>query len=1202
MRPFSRLSTRPKPIRRTAVCTALAVLAALLTQLPARADATPFEVLPADPLANFTQFKNLPTDSTELVPITGNPDFTEALEVTVPNGPQSPGLDGEYEITLGVPAAATVTAGDAMVANVWARVIEPIAGSSTGNAHLVFETDGSPYKKSMNAALLYGSTWQKFEFPFRAAVTYTAGTTTAAHLNLWLGYGAQKFQIAGVSVQDWGPGTPAGYPQITYEGRDANAAWRTAANARIDQYRKGNLALSVVNTEGQPVSGATVSAVQQTSAFKFGAASDGARLIGDPSSGISASDLAQYQSKVSTLFNQGALGNNLKWSNHWENQVERDTITMPALQWMRERGLRVRGHTLIWPSWGYMPPDLVTLQNDPAALRARVNNHITDEATTLKGLVDEWDVVNEPYSEHSLQDILGPNEIASWFQLADQADPTVPLALNDYGLLENNGWEKRHRDHVYGIVQSLKASGAPIDLIGFESHFNGLQLTSPDDLMTIVDQFAGLGVKAAITEFDVDTDDLQLQADYTRDFMTVMFSNPNVNQISNFGIWANNIYNPRVALYNADWSPKPNGLVWEDLIKRQWHTSVSGQTNAAGTFGTRGFLGDYLVTVTVNGISKQVKVPMPTTAGASAKVIIDGNATTVRTEQPNPVGDGDFESGNRGWTPLGTGPGTALNAHSGHSALSLSPGSGVTQNITGLTTGTSYLLSGWGRLSGGGTQCYIGVRGGSTVGAPSFQYELSYADERAYTQKLAAFTPPAGTKWTQVFAWSNPNPTSAECTLDDIAITPTDGTPPPAQAPPAMTPYLPTPSVLGNGTLENQSNTTGWYCLGTCTLKNASTTPHTGSGDLSVTARGAAWAGPAQGVSVVNGGLYDSSAWVRLAGTSGTDTAMVSVKVTTSTGSTTVRFGTAPVSSTGWTRISASNVKVAWTGTFTKAEWWISTTTGTTNLLVDDASFAPMAKTVAGRDLLINGDAEQSADNWTCATPCVVQGTTAQMHLGASSVLASGRAADVGPAQVVTVTNGASYKTSAWVRLAAGSSTAQVRLKLTKSDGSVTFVPLASAAVNASGWTKVAANNVPVSWTGALTKAEWVVSTPTTDNLYVDDAALQPAGIEQTAFNPVQPTAACVVRNSFDNTYTAYFGYSNANDYYIPVPIGSDNAFNPGPSDRGQTVSFLPYQRPRRVAVTWNGSSLTWRLGSVTQIASSTTPACGAAAAASHRR
>jgi GH35 family endo-1,4-beta-xylanase len=1189
-----------------AVGTALAVLAALALQLPssaAQADATPFEALPADPLANFTEFKSLPADATQRVPVSGNPNFTEALQIDVPNGPQSPGLDGEYEITLGVPAAATVTAGDALVATLWARSIEPIAGGTIGNAHLVWETDGNPYKKSMNAALQYGSAWQKFEFPFRAAVTYTAGTTTAAHLNLWLGYGAQKFQIAGVSVKDLGQGTPAGYPKVTYDGRAADAPWRTAADARIDQYRKGNLAVSVVDKTGHPVSGATVSANQQTSAFKFGAASDGARLIGDPSGGISGNDLQQYQSKYSTLFNQGALGNNLKW-NHWEIQNERDTVTYPALQWMRERNMTIRGHNLIWPSWGVMPPDVQALQSDPAALRARIDNHITDEASSLAGLVDEWDVVNEPYSEHSVQDILGPNEINRWFQLAHQADPGARLALNDYGLLENNGWDSRHRNHDYGIVQSMKAAGTPIDVVGMESHFNGLQLTPPQDLLPIVDQFAGLGVKVAITEFDVDTDDLQLQADYTRDFMTAMFSDPNVTEISNFGIWAKNIYNPQVALYNADWSPKPNGLVWEDLIKRQWHTSASGQTDANGKYGVRGFLGDYLVNVTVNGLTKQVKVPMPTTAGASVKIVMDGIAGSVRTEIVNPIGDGGFETGTHGWTPLGTGPSTTTTAHSGTGALALSQGAGVTQNLNGLTPGTSYLLSGWAKLTGAGTQCYVGVRGGSTAGTPSFQYELSYADEREYTQKLLAFTPPTGTKWMQAFVWSNPNPTSAECNADDVTVTPTQGTAPPAQAPPAITPYLPAVSSLGNGTLETK-NTTGWYCLGTCTLKNSAATPHTGVGDLAATARGAAWAGPAQGVSVANGQLYDSSAWVRLA-SPGTDTALVSLKLTTSTGSTTVRLGTATVTGSGWTRIAASNAKVAWSGTLTKAEWWISTSTGTGDLLVDDASFAPLATKVAGRDLLINGDAEQGASNWYCFSPCTAQAVTDQVHGGGTALRATGRTYNyTGPAEGVSVTNGASYKTSAWVRLGAGApdDTAQVRLKLTMADNTSVTIPMASGTVSASGWTRLAANNVPVTWTGTLAKAEWWVSTTTNaDDLYVDDAALQPAGVEETAFNPVKPTAACLVHNTPDNSYTAYFGYSNANNFYIPVPVGSDNSFSPGPADRGQTVFFLPYQRPQRVAVTWDGSPLTWRLDGATQTASVHTPSCSSGARSNHRR
>jgi hypothetical protein len=56
--------------------------------------------------------------------------------------------------------------------------------------------------------------------------------------------------------------------------------------------------------------------------------------------------------------------------------------------------------------------------------------------------------------------------------------------------------------------------------------------------------------------------------------------------------------------------------------------------------------------------------------------------------------------------------------------------------------------------------------------------------------------------------------------------------------------------------------------------------------------------------------------------------------------------------------------------------------------------------------------------------------------------------------------------------------------------------------------------------------------------------------------------------------------------------VGS-NAFNAVPADRGQTQLFLPYQQPKRVAVTWNGKSdLTWQLNGYTETASKTSPSC----------
>src|SRR6266498_1353763 len=386
---------------------AVLVLAALCLQATPAA-AAPTEIMGADPLAGFTEVKGTPAPQYQVLDVSGNPNFTKALQITTTASPNSAGLDGEYEFTLGAKTAAPVAVNDAAVATFWARSITPAAGQDAGYATFVFERDGGSFKKSANAALRLTSTWQKFTFPFRLAETYAAGE---AHVNFWLGYGAQTFQVAGVSVTDWGQGNPTGFPTVTYAGRESNATWRTAANQRIDQYRKGNLTVHVVDASGNPVSGAAVKVDMQKHAFNFGTAVDAATMM------ASNADGQKYRDAVTNGdFNQVTFGNNLKW-NHWENTTERDTITLPTLKWVREQGLAFRGHNLIWPSWGNMPADVQGLQNDKTALRARIDNHITDEASALTGSVDRWDVVNEPYSEHNVQDILGPDEIKRWYVL-----------------------------------------------------------------------------------------------------------------------------------------------------------------------------------------------------------------------------------------------------------------------------------------------------------------------------------------------------------------------------------------------------------------------------------------------------------------------------------------------------------------------------------------------------------------------------------------------------------------------------------------------------------------------------------------------------------------------------------------------------------------------------------------------------------------
>ncbi|MFJ9033100.1 endo-1,4-beta-xylanase [Streptomyces sp. NPDC102274] len=657
------------------------------------AAADPVEIMGSDPLTGFTEVKGDPAPQHEIVPVSGSPDFAQALQIATTSAPKSAGLDGEYEITLGAPTAAAVKAGDAAVATFWARSVTTPAGSDAGSATFVFERNGGSYKKSANAALRLTSAWQKFTFPFRIAEDYAAGE---AHVNFWLGYGAQTLQVAGVSVRDWGPGDPAGFPKVTYEGREAGAAWRSDADRRIDEYRKGDLKVKVVDENGDPVPGATVKADMQQHAFKFGTAVDAAQMMSGTTDG------QKYRQALSNGdFNQLTLANDLKWTR-WENSVYQQTVTQPALKWIRQQGFAFRGHNLVWPSWGYLPADLQNLQDDPTALRARVDGHLADETGSLTGNVESWDVVNEPYSEHNLQDILGPDEINRWYVLAKQADPKARMVLNDYGLLENNGWSKRHQDYVYNLVKRIKDGGYPVEGIGLEGHFTALQPTAPADIYQLLNRYASLGLPLEATEFDITTADQQLQADYTRDFLTILFSHPDVTGISTFGIWEKGIWDPLAALYNADWSLKPNGQMWHDLVTKEWWTNASGTTNASGDYDTRGFVGDYLVTVTANGATEKVRVRMGSNEGRTITVVADGKPS----DDSDLLGNGNAELGSVGWygfSPSTVKPDTR-NVHSGSVAIRSTgrtaewqgPAEGVQ-----VTDGESYTSSAWVRLASG---------------------------------------------------------------------------------------------------------------------------------------------------------------------------------------------------------------------------------------------------------------------------------------------------------------------------------------------------------------------------------------------------------------------------------------------------------------------------------------------------------------------
>lgn len=61
------------------------------------------------------------------------------------------------------------------------------------------------------------------------------------------------------------------------------------------------------------------------------------------------------------------------------------------------------------------------------------------------------------------------------------------------------------------------------------------------------------------------------------------------------GFWAGRHWRPDAALWRKDWSIKPAGEAYRELVFRQWWTDEKLTTDDRGDAKVRGFLGGYRV-------------------------------------------------------------------------------------------------------------------------------------------------------------------------------------------------------------------------------------------------------------------------------------------------------------------------------------------------------------------------------------------------------------------------------------------------------------------------------------------------------------------------------------------------------------------------------------------------------------------------------
>jgi GH35 family endo-1,4-beta-xylanase len=510
--------------------------------------------------------------------------------------------------------ALSVRQGDVGMIRFFGRTTSTADETGSGHVFVVVGRNDIDSNTSYAGDFTFGREWQEVLIPFVFAKDSPAGD---AAVMLHFGFKRQTVEIGGIEVLDYAHTVAlADLPRtrFSYAGREPGAAWRREALERINRIRQGDIAITLRDAAGRPVPGAEIRIDERRSAFQWGTALEMARLIRD------SPDNLRYREIALELFNSGSTENDLKWPvwlGEWDGDYNQ-AQTLAGLHWLQDHGIRMRGHNLVWPGRKNLPKPILDRLGTPlqGEIPAIIDAHIREICRATRGLVTEWDVLNEPMTNHDLMDAFGPEIMVDWFKTAREELPGTALFLNDFSN-QDATTDAAHVAFFEKTVHFLIDHGAPVTGLGLQSHI-GSKPSDPEHVLAVLDRYqAEFHLPVRITEFDVMTYDEDLQADYTRDYLILCFSHPSVVGVQFWGFWEGAHWRPRAAMFRQDWSERPAAKVYRDLVLNQWRTRASGNTDANGGLSLRGFQGDYTLTVTYQGRQTRQEFTLPAQASSA---------------------------------------------------------------------------------------------------------------------------------------------------------------------------------------------------------------------------------------------------------------------------------------------------------------------------------------------------------------------------------------------------------------------------------------------------------------------------------------------------------------------------------------------------------------------------------------------------------
>lgn len=512
-----------------------------------------------------------------------------------------------YRLQVGQPLRAGWAEGDRVALSFWGRSL------TTNQVRVLVEETREPWTMVAEIWEQWTPTWSWYGVTQRVDRAYRPNELS---IRVQAGSRAGEMEIADLRVEQLGPDPRfAAIPALVAPSEVAK---------RTRRLRQCDLVIEVRDGAGRRVTKARVDVQQQRHAFLFGCNI----FLLDPANRDPWQ--LEYQRRFVALLNFATLP--FYWGSYEPSRGQKNEAKLEAMaRWCAEQGIAAKGHPIcwheVWPRWApHSAEETIPL------LQARVRDLILRYAQWVR----YWDVWNEAIAATAPRH--QSTGIADWVRrdgpavpvmtslrwAREIAPPGVMLIYNDFDVTVRN--ER--------LLRALAVSNTLPDAIGIQSHMH-FGRWSAERVWEVTDQFATFGRPIHYTEMTVVSGELApnaprkdryevgewpttpdgeaSQAEYVERVYRILFSHPAVEAItwwdfSDRGAWKN----APAGWLRRDMSPKPVYERLMRLIREEWWTAASGQTDSTGSVRLRVWRGTHRVRVEEGDhvVEREIVIPL----------------------------------------------------------------------------------------------------------------------------------------------------------------------------------------------------------------------------------------------------------------------------------------------------------------------------------------------------------------------------------------------------------------------------------------------------------------------------------------------------------------------------------------------------------------------------------------------------------------